>query len=405
MRNGTLRRTLRRTILVAFLGIAAVAAWAIVKASGPGSSESGKAVATSGRSVNVQTSTVTARTFEERLHVQGNLKAEYHATVAARVGGTVERILVNEGDLVVAGETELFRTDSVTLDRELQISREQLEVARCALGEAQANRERLHAILDKSLVDYERSERLYKQSVGSLSRVEQLESEYKQAVASVKHADSQVNLASEKVEQAELFTQIAEKQLRDSHAVAPVSGRISKKFVEEGEMASVGQAVLRIENTSDIEVSAFLPAQYYPRIVPGETQINLDVYGVLIEDQKVSYKSPTIDPALRTFEMKCVLEDPPDCVVPGAMAEVSVILDRQQGLAVPIDAVQERDGRPVVFIADGGRARMLHVETGLETDGFIACQGDGLVEGASIVTLGQYLLNDGDGIAMRQEAN
>lgn len=342
--------------------------------------------------------------FEERVQVQGTLKAERYADVAARIGGPLESILVSEGDAVVAGETILFQVESANLERTLQIVRQDLDVAKCALRESEANRERLQAILDKAKLDFDRSKRLYEQSVGSLSRVEQLESEYKQADASIRHADSQVDLASEKVEQAQAAVEIAAKNLRDSRVVAPVNGRVSVQYLEAGENASVGEPVLRIEDPSTLEVSVYLPAQYYPQVVAGQTRVDLDVYGVAISGQVVSYKSPTIDPALRTFEIKCVLSDPPDCVVPGAMADARIILQRHEGLGVPVDAVQERDGRPVVFLADADVARMTPVEVGIQSDGFIECHGEGLAEGLSVITLGQYLLNDGDSIRLEHEA-
>ncbi len=397
-------RTLRLTAILGAVGAGSAPGWA--RAAKPRGGGGGAACppASAARHATVHSTPMRVHMFEERVQVQGTLEAERYADVAARIGGPLESILAGEGDAVVAGETILFQIDSANLERTLQIVRQDLDVAKCALRESQANRERLQAILDKAKLDFERSKRLYEQSVGSLSRVEQLESEYKQADASIRHADSQVDLASEKVEQAQTAVEIAAKNLRDSRVVAPINGRVSVQYLEAGENASVGEPVIRIEDPSTLEVSVYLPAQYYPRVVAGQTQVDLDVYGICIAGQTVSYKSPTIDPALRTFETKCVLSDPPDCVVPGAMADARIILQRHEGFGVPVDAVQERDGQPVVFIVDSDVARMTPVEVGLQSDGLIECHGEGLAEGLSVVTLGQYLLNDGDSIRVEHEA-
>ena len=356
------------------------------------------------KSVPVRITPAENRTFLEELRVQGNIKAKNSATVSARVAGAVERILVDEGDAVIAGETPLFQTDSVKLQRSVEVSRQQLEVARCGRAESEANLQRLEAVLDKAKMDFERFTRLYSEKVGSLSRVEQYESEYKQASASVKHAKSQVSLAGEQVRQAEAGLAIAEKELRDSLVVAPISGRVSKNILEEGEMAGVSQPVLRIEDPQVLEVSAFLPASYYARITPGETTTCLDVYGERLADQVITYKSPTIDPMLRTFEIKCVVTNPRPNIVPGAMADVSVYLVRRDGLGVPASAIQVRNERPVVFVIDGQAARMIEVEPGLETAGWKECRGDRLQAGMPVVTMGQFLLNDGSPVTVQKEA-
>ncbi|MCC6489086.1 MAG: efflux RND transporter periplasmic adaptor subunit [Candidatus Hydrogenedentes bacterium] len=344
------------------------------------------------------------RTFVEELRVQGTLQAKNAATVSARVGGTLEQILVEEGDSVVASETPLFQIDSLKLQRAVDVSRQQLEVARCGRAESEANLQRLEAILDKAKADFERYTRLYEEQVGSLSRVEQYESEYKQASAAIKHAQSQVNLAEETMRQAEAALGIAEKDLRDSRILAPISGRVSAKLLEVGEMASSGQPVLRIEDPYILEATAFLPASYYARIVPGETAACLDVYGEKLAELSVSYKSPTIDPTLRTFEIKCVISDPPQNVVPGAMADISVYLAQRDGLGVPAAAVQVRGNHPVVFVAEGQTARMVEIVPGLETAGWKECRGGGLQDGTQVVTMGQFLLNDGSPIAVQKEA-
>ena len=76
-------------------------------------------------------------------------------------------------------------------------------------------------------------------------------------------------------------------------------------------MGKPGAPVLRIEDPSLLEVSVFLPAQAYGEVAPGETGMQVLVEGLDLGQHKVTYKSPTIDPVLRTFEARCLLADPP----------------------------------------------------------------------------------------------
>ena len=71
-------------------------------------------------------------------------------------------------------------------------------------------------------------------------------------------------------QQAKINLQIAEKDLRDALVYAPISGRVSMKLSEPGEMGQPGKPIVRIEDASLIDVSAFLPAQYYHQVIPGK---------------------------------------------------------------------------------------------------------------------------------------
>ncbi len=359
-------------------------------------------MATGQRRVPVMTTPVTMRDFEERLLVQGNLEAKNIAMVPARLASTIEVIYVDEGDYVTEGRTRLFKLDSLRLRKSLEMSRQALKIAECGLNEKIANLERVDADYQKAAIDYERFEKLLKDGIVSIDEFERSESRCKQARAMHKHARTLVDLAGEQLRQADAAVDIAKKDLRDSLVYAPISGRVSKRFQEPGEMGDTGKPVIRIEDPAVIEVSALLPAQYYPRIRLGETKMRIRVSGFDIKEQIISYKSPTIHPKLRTFEIKCVLKNPPEYVVPGSMSEIEVVLQRHKALGVPLAAIQERAGRTVMFTIDKDVASMAEVKTGIETDGWIELIGQGVRENTSIVTMGQFLLEDGSKISIQK---
>ena len=83
--------------------------------------------------------------------------------------------------------------------------------------------------------------------------------------------------------------QIAEKDLRDSLVYAPISGTVSMRLSEPGETGQPGMPILRIADPSEIEVSAFLPAQYYSQIIPGQTNMRVSVYGLDLKKQQLYY--------------------------------------------------------------------------------------------------------------------
>jgi len=360
--------------------------------------------AASKRRIPVVTTAVERRTFERRVVVQGNVEAKHSALVSPRLGGTIEALFVDEGDRVEAGKTRLFQVDALKLEKTVEIHEGQLAVARCALREEQANLEKEQVGLEQAELDYRRRKHLFERQVESRSVLEHAETDLKKAQALVKHGQSLVDLAAAELDQAANGVIVAKKDLRDALVVSPIDGVVSRRFQEPGEMGTVGKPVVRIDDLSVVEVCVFLPAACYREVVPGKARMRVRIGDIDLGEQPVSYRSPTVDPKLRTFEVKCLVKGPPEGVAPGAMAEIRVVLERREGLGVPDGAVQRRQSGQVVFTIDSGKAVERSVETGLETDGWIEVQGEGLEAGTPVVTMGQFLLDDGTPVAVQEGA-
>ena len=393
----------RRLIHICLVVIIGVMVWALFVRNGKkGMAENTKDNESAEERVPVVTTPVRIREFEERLGVQGTLEARHFAVVSARVPGTIEKIFVDEGDRVVAEKARLFQIDALKLKRNAEMQAQEVSVTQYARIEAEANLDRVQADFHKAEIDYERFKRLLQKKAVTAEAMESQESRYRQTEAMLRYARTSVDLAREKEKKAKAALAIAKKDLRDALVYAPITGRISQKFRETGEMVQPGQPVLRIEDPAVIEVSAYLPAEYYGRIIPGKTPMYIKVYGSESRDRVITYKGPTINPQLRTFEVKCLIKEPPENFVPGALAEIAILLEMRKGIGVPTDAVQIRAGRSVIFTVQEQIAYMIEVNTGLETDGWTEIRDSKLMENTPIVTMGQFLLNDGTAVRIQR---
>jgi RND family efflux transporter MFP subunit len=212
-----------------------------------------------------------------------------------------------------------------------------------------------------------------------------------------------LNLAAAKQEQARASLAIAEKNLADATIYAPISGKVSSRMLEPGEMGNPGMPVLRIDDTTVVEVAAFLPAQYYADITSGQTSMKIQVGGIDIGQHAITYKSPTIHPKLRTFEIKCLLTNPPQAVAPGAMAQVSVILESRKGLGVPSAAIQQRGGNSVIFTVKDNVSHQVTIQPGIEMEGWTEIREAQFSENTPVVTMGQYLIEEGTPVVVQKE--
>ena len=350
----------------------------------------------------VRTTAVPTRDFERRLTVQGTLESKVFAHVSARTEGNLDTLWVDRGDAVVAGETALFQIDPVSRENALTIAQQNLAVAQAARKVAEATTDKIKAEARKAQLDFERYERLHKEAKISLNEFESADVARAQAEAGIAVAEAQVDLAKRQVKQAEAHLAIAEKNLADSKVMAPISGLVSARLAEPGEQMSVGKVVLRIDDTAQVEAAAFLPAQYYGEVEPGQTKFRLGISGEDAGIHAVTYRSPTINPTLRTFEIKGLLRDAGTAAVPGQMADLTMVFETRRALGVPTEAILIRAGESVVFVEEEGHAAARQVQTGLVNDGWTEVLA-GLQVGERVVTEGQTQLRDGMPVENRMD--
>lgn len=397
----TVARRYRFGLAGVFLAVAAVAAGAavILGTNGIGPSRTAQADAASPgkqsdeKRIPVVLTAAKTMTFENRIVVSGSVHAKCYAMVSARIPGTLDAVFVDEGDRVEAGGTQLFQTDSLKLTKAVDIAKQDLAVAEASVEEKRALLTRDLAAQQQANADVARYRELLKRNAVAGQAAEQQETRVQQCDADVQHTEALIDLAAAQLEQARLALTIAEKDLADSLVAAPISGWVSERFCEPGEMAGAGTPVLRIEDTAVLEVSVFLPEQFYAHVLPRKTKMRVEVGDIDLGQHAVSYKSPTVHQKLRTFAVKGLVESPPEGVVPGCLAEVTIVTDSREGIGVPSGAVQTRAGESVVFVVEGEKARMLPVTTGADMEGWLEVL-EGLASGEPVVSMGQALIEE-----------
>jgi RND family efflux transporter MFP subunit len=335
--------------------------------------------------------------FVDSLDVQGNLNAAFKAKVSARIPGPIESIFVEEGDSVTKYKTKLFQIDSLKLEKNVEIRKQELAIAKCSLREKEARLKQTSADLEKSNADLKRFRLLWESNSISADDYEKVQLKFKISEASVEHTKTLIDLSKEQLKQAELALGIAQKDLQDSTIFSPIDGKVSLKLQEPGEMAAPGKPIIVVENPESIEVSAYIPAKYYSQIKPDTTKCEISIGDSFQAEATINFKSPTINPAIRTFEIKTTLPNPKNLLIPGSLAEVRIILSQKQALGVPVNAILTRNNKRVLFVkTKSSIAKMYQVKTGIENNGWIALSPESKInEGDEIIVQGNYLLNEG----------
>jgi multidrug efflux pump subunit AcrA (membrane-fusion protein) len=355
--------------------------------------------------VPVHVMSAETRVFEDRIIAQGNLASKKSALVAPRIDGTITDIFVDEGDVVKANETRLFQIDKVKVERAAAIAEQDLAMAQAGLHDAEAQLASIQAQYDKAKLDFNRFTRLFEQKAITPDAMEKADAGFKVASAGLERAKAGLAVAAERVKQAESAMAISQKTLADSLILAPIDGIVSMRMKEPGEFGAAGTPLMRLIDPTLLELSAFLPGEYYPKVNAGQTEVRITANGVDAGTGKISFKSPEIQPTLRTFEIKCLVENPPEGIVPGSLANLSAVLSTKEAVGVPTNAIQHRGEKDIVFTVAGDLAKTVEITRGVETDGWTEVTNNSIEAGASIITMGQSLVNDGVKVAVREETS
>ena len=345
------------------------------------------------RSVRVTVQQLEKRTFREQLPLQGTVQPVQFATISAKLGGTLEKLNVQAGDICRKGDV-LFIIDRKILENQVVVKKHEIKVRQAALTSSEHAQATATIKLEQAIRDHKRARDMGRAT--SKSNLEAAETAEKTAQMAVKDAEAAVIYARAQLEQAESNLAIAEKNLDDSTTIAPFDCVVFDKFVEEKEFVSTGKNILRLENINSLEVVCFISAVYYNQIVPGETAVDFTAGGKVLARSKVTYKAPGIDTVTRTFKIKAEVPENIS-VVSGMLCELNIILNEKNAYGLPVDATLLRaNNRYIAYTVDkDNRAESVEVKRGIIDGNYCEILNAADIQGKRFVITGQTFINNG----------
>jgi multidrug efflux pump subunit AcrA (membrane-fusion protein) len=371
--------------------------------------------------------------IERTLGYSGTLEPQALVTVTSKIEGRIERILVGEGDTVQAGQILVrMEDDTVVL---------QLEQANSAVGAAQAQLdkarrgvrpeelENARALLKQAEEDfatgqqsYQRTERLYDEGALAKAGLEEAEQKLRDAQTRLENARRNVRmmeqgaspeeqrLAEANLKAAEAQARLAGLQLDFTRIRSPLTGRVAKVLIDEGNMASRATPLLVLVQEDPMLLRIPVPERHYQDFSTGRSTITARVRLDALPDLGqlaggITAISPTVDPASRTFMVETRLENREGRLKAGMYADVQFVLERRsEALLVPASALVERGGRPGVFIVDAlsqPSARFRQIVPGIRAQEEVEVL-QGLSDGERIVVEGNAFLEEGQRVTARE---
>ena len=222
-------------------------------------------------------------------------------------------------------------------------------------------------------------------------------------------ADQKDSLTGVKINSAtgetteELEIKKYEEQIQACNIVAPMDGVVTSVSVKEGDLYKSGE-IATIQNTDQFVVVAAVDqydisdvAKGMKAIVKTETTGDQEMEGSISFISPVPKSSTTSTGTSTTatnsndYEVKVSIPNASERLRIGMSAKTSIILNSiKDALVVPYFCLQqEEDGSDYIEVSDGsveGTSQKIVVKRLLETDYYVAIEGEGLKEGMNVVT-------------------
>lgn len=296
----------------------------------------------------------------------GTVISKNQARLAAELDGRLEWV-ADVGTVARKGET-LARLDNVLLKQSLLADEAAVARERARLEYQSAEVRRLTSLVKRKSVP---------------------ESDLDEAVANR-------NMTRAEIAASEARAALTREQLERTRVRAPFDGVITERHLQGGEWAESGATILRLVDTSSLEVQTWVPVGALKYVREGSKLMLVGNPSNAVGTVRTIV--PVGDNRSRLYELRLVFDNGGWPV--GADVRVAVpSAEPRKVLAVPRDAlVLRRDGTTVYRIDDEGLAERVPVNTGIAVGELI--EVDGIVPGDKVVIRGGERLRPGQNVTI-----
>lgn len=361
-------------------------------------------------------------TIVEKVSASGTVQPVTEVKIAPEVSGEIRELLIEEGDSVTRSEL-LVKIRPDTWLSQLDRAEASLNQQKANVVAAEASLSRAEASRLRALQEYDRQKTLYTEKVISEADWQLAQQNKVIAENDYKSAAQSLEAARYIVRSSEATVREARENVRLTNVSAPMDGIVSKLNVKKGERVlgtaqMQGTEMLRIADLSIMEVRVNVNENDIVRVHLNDTTlIDVDAYANvgkqfkgIVTNIANTAKDKTSADAITEFEVRILIlnDSYKDLVAkgnrypfrPGMTASVEILTNRKVDvLSVPLSAVTTRNpdalNKPegqsgsssgnnnqqnntgqqkpvekkkdkiVVFINDGGKAKMVEVQTGI----------------------------------------
>ncbi len=298
--------------------------------------------------------------------------ADRIAHVSPRISGKIVAVKASLGDSVATGQT-LVTLDSVELGEALS----RYHQSKTKLALAQSNMDRVKSLVEKK--------------IAARKDILQAETDFKTAQTEL-HTDEE-RLSLYGVSPASLGGENHRKPLLPVRS--PIGGIITEKHAIVGELADPSRSLYTVADLSSVWVLVDINEKDLAKVHRGQTAtVTVGAFPDNKFRGRITYIADVVDEATRTVKARIEVANSGRKLKPEMFATVELALaaDAPPVVAVPEDALQDLDGKKVVFVAENeAEFKARQVQTGRTAGGMVEIVS-GLKEGERYAVKGSFIL-------------
>ncbi|MCC6460917.1 MAG: HlyD family efflux transporter periplasmic adaptor subunit [Saprospiraceae bacterium] len=287
----------------------------------------------------------TLERISESVYASGTIKSKNQYQVFSTVSGLVQKILVQEGDVVRKGdplfvvqhESAALNAQNAQLaaDFAARNSRgERLQELTASIETAQSK------MLNDSLL-LVRQRGLWAQQIGSRVELEQRElaytaslNSYRAAVLRYRDLQKQLDFAAA---QSQKLLAISKTMAQDYVIRSQTDGRVYNITLEPGEIVSMQSPVAIIGDAVEFVAELQVDENDIARIRPGQrVLLTLDSYKGQVYEAELTRIDPFMNERSRTFAVEAIFTKKPPVLYPNLTAEANIVIQtKDNALTIP----------------------------------------------------------------------
>jgi RND family efflux transporter MFP subunit len=332
----------------------------------------------------VEVDQVRTEPLSQTMPVIGRIVTQQQGPVAARVAGPVDRVGIEVGDRVEAGQP-LVWLDSEPLSFERDLAMAEYNAMLAELETTQGQLQLLEGELERIAA---------LKNSAAFSKAQLVDKQNEIEVAKSRIAEAQARLG-----QYRANLQLKARDLEDAVIRAPYAGVVSMRQVSPGAYIQVGDPVVTLIDDARLEIEAEVPSDRVAALTPG-TNVSVRLDDGTKHEAEVRAVVPEEDPLTRTravrFTPKFGATAKPLAVAQSLTVELPIGQPRQV-VTVNKDGIIQGSNGAVVYLAEDQSAALRPVQLGEAVGGRFEVLG-GLQPGDLVVVRGNERLRPGQPI-------
>ncbi|AGY56606.1 efflux RND transporter periplasmic adaptor subunit [Gloeobacter kilaueensis] len=307
----------------------------------------------------------TATAQKRRLGLQvltgGQVQSAANRTlqVATAVDGLIERVNVQAGDRVQAGQVLAVLKSNDVSQIESELMQQVLEL--------QADRQQAVVQVNLTRSQRDRERKLFDDRIGSRADYEVAQSEYQKALAALTGIDSKrtalITATAERLRllgalPGEAVRVVGERRVDDRVYIrARRSGIVTERSVNPGELvdADDSKPMFAVADLSEVWLVGQVFEQDIPRVHTGlPVSVRIDSYPGKTFTGRLDYVAAALDPDTRTLAVRATVYNREGRLKPAMFARMTIATGSVQVLSVPAEAVQKSGEIYVAYVPVSG---------------------------------------------------